>query len=234
MNINNSKDLAYITGIYLTDGYIHSKNGRRGLRLRNIDRDIHEYYLDRIFSITGRRIKLQEYKTGYSSTVYESEICDSYLVETMTNETKLKAIIPIYIHEMNIEDTKEFLAGLLDGDGWCSVSEKRRESNPNPENSHWHATIGIAGKQDSYIRFLPKILNKLNIKFSMSEVKTEKGTLMFSYRLDNRGCVESDIYFHCQRKQEKFELIKQYNIGLRYSPRRTETISVTQDNYLDE
>lgn len=231
---NKNINFAYVCGMYLTDGYIHSKKGYCGLRLRNIDLDIHEYYLKCIYNLTGKNVKMYTFEKGYTSTVYESECYNKDIVNFLINSTKTKTIIPEYIYDMDIAYKKEFMAGLLDGDGWCSVSESRERTNRTTNNPDWHATIGIVGKQSSFIRFLPILLKDMNIKFSRYERNEQNEQPLFTYRLDNKDFVDNELYFRCQRKQDKLELIKSYRIGQRYNlKRRTENRSTTQDENLE-
>lgn len=212
---DNDLRIAYLLGIYLTDGYIRRSTDGVRIRLKSIDIDIIQKFVDIIYSYTGKLHSITKQKsdaTGkyyhYEAACYNKELCD-----WLEDVTQKKMFVPDLVYSQSIEWKKEFLAGLLDGDGWCSVSQVRKKNNPN-SNPSWWATIGLCGPVDSYIKGMRKFFEHMGIEYSYHDRIPKGGTvLMREYRIQTKSFIENELYFKCDRKSKKADIIKREKIG---------------------
>lgn len=213
----SSINMAYLLGIFLTDGYA----GEEGVRLRTIDKDIAERFCDIGYELFGKRSKIHKFannsNNGYKSQdFYEVMIYSVQLSSWLKDITNSKKDIPEFVFQMNEIWLKEFLAGILDGDGWCSVNSKRKNNNPT-DRLDWYATIGFCGIKDSYVVQLESLLQSLGVQYSRNIKTLDSRLEMAEYRIKVSSFIQNGLYFNCNRKQQKVELIKLHNIGQRYN-----------------
>lgn len=215
----NDISIAYLLGIYLTDGYVTKES----VRLRVIDKDIAENFAEVGYKLFGKMPIIKKYpnksKNGYKSKpFYEVHIYSVQLGRWLINITDAKKKIPEFVYNMPIEWKREFLAGILDGDGWCSVSEKRRKNNPT-SNASWWASIGFTGKTNTYVEDMEKFFQQTGIDYSYTDRYTDDKdrATMREFRIKTSSFIDNKLYFRCHRKQKRAELIARHNIGQKYN-----------------
>lgn len=210
-------DLAYLLGMYLTDGCVKwTKSGQ--FRLKSIDKDIAENIAMIGYRLFGHMPIISFQKNGGTSkgNHYEVSIYSKDLCKWLEDSTDHKRYLPPFVYGESVEWRKEFLAGLLDGDGWCSVSFVRKKNNPTG-NASWWASIGLCGMTDTYMNGMSKFFATMNIDFSHYDSITKAGTSMREYKLKTSSFVENNLYFRCKRKSDKLDIIKREKIGFRYN-----------------
>jgi hypothetical protein len=213
----SSINMAYLLGIFLTDGYA----GKEGVRLRTIDKDIAERFCDIGFELFGKCSKIHKFANNSGDKhkrqdFYEVVIYSVQLSRWLKDMTNSKKNIPEFAFQMNDIWLKEFLAGILDGDGWCSVNYKRKNNNPT-DRLDWYATIGFCGIKDSYVVQSESLLQSLGVQYSKYTKILDSGLELVEYKIKVSSFIQNSLYFNCNRKQQKVELIKLHSIDQRYN-----------------
>jgi intein/homing endonuclease len=207
----DSLDFAYLLGVYLTDGSVY-----KGMfRLNSIDYDFMDRVANILQRIVGRRPNIRKMKkrSKNHSDAWEMAIMARNLTEFLEEETNKKHRVPYFVFEKPLDWQKEFLAGVLDGDGWISITE----SKPNKKTGHVRksAKIGFVGVKDSYMRDMQKLLTKMEIKHSYRDRKRSEALQeMREYTIRPRDFVESRLYFRVERKVKKTIIMINERIGL--------------------
>lgn len=219
-----SLDIAYLLGIYLTDGYVTKES----IRLRVVDLDIAERFASIGFTIFAKHPKIYKFKNksknGYNNQdFYEVNIFGKKLCSWITELTDTKAKIPDFAYSMNIDWKKEFIAGIIDGDGWCSVQQ---QSYGPHQKLCWTGWIGFTGQQQSYISQMGDFLDTTGVDYAVSAKQVgTRNTVMLEYRFKNKSFVENGLYFRCKRKQDNLDTIKREKIGQKYNTKTLKSIS---------
>ena len=192
---NLNKQLSYLLGVYLSDGYVmkeEQQNNYRRFGLECIDKDFAEKTQNCINYLTGEkktireRISSKEPKRIY----YRATSSNQNLCFWLEEETGLKTKIPTRIFESPIELKKEFLAGLLDGDGWVT-----KQTNKNA------VSIGFAIK-DNWIWQVRFLLQKIGVETSDIKIMNKKNPVYF-FIIRSKSFIKNKLYFSIKRKQER-------------------------------
>lgn len=220
-------NIAYILGIYLTDGYIKDEvyRGRSmSMRLRVVDKDIAENLQNAALNLLGKEYKIKKVipKEKNCQPFYEINIYSNMLCRWLRNVTgRSKDFMPNFVYTESQEWKREFLAGLIDGDGWVSVSLVRNKKNPTRKDSWW-ATIGLCGAPTTYFKDIEKFFAHMGVDYSYTSCETKT---VDEVRIKTSSFIENDLYFRCERKQKKVEIIKRESIGQKYNTQPLTLIS---------
>lgn len=207
---------AYLLGIYLTDGSVNvdQKKKQYRFRTRSVDKDIAENVEMEAFNLLGVRNTVRECspsKSGFSGSrkFYEIDIYCKDLCLFFIESTNNKKTLPEFVYRQSAEWRKEFLAGVLDGDGWCSISKDRAGSSTTRKPS-WYSNIGVCGQYGTYIGGIPKLLSLHGVKNSkyIRESAGYGNTKMIEIYINSTDFVDSGMYFRCLRKKKRAEFIK--------------------------
>ena len=225
-------DIAYLLGIYLTDGYVKDERYRKrgmSMRLRVVDRDIAENVQRVANNLVGQTYNIRKVppKKANRQPFYEISIHNLSLCEWLKNVTgDSKDYMPNFVYTESKEWQKEFLAGLIDGDGWVSVRLARKNARPDLPSSWW-ASIGLCGDSSKYFKDIRKLLTYMNVDHSYTSYYDRA---VDEVRIKTSSFVENDLYFKCERKAKKVEIIKLYHIGQKYN---TQPLSLNVVQRLD-
>jgi hypothetical protein len=246
---NLSKELAYLLGVYLTDGSITHPSDKwatySSFSLKTIDREFAEFSLECFKKIKpdckanvfiqqpitrywndGRVSKTQiQYCIGIGITHTQIDI----FFETQTNK---KHHIPFVIWDAPLVIKKWFIAGVMDGNGWISKTERKQYPNPGI----FQYRIGICGISEGWIYEFEKLLQQMGVKTCkiMIDKKLPRNIPIASFSIKTESFISHGLFFTIQRKQKR---IKEYILknvqrlnaanptGLRNSPISYENMS---------
>ncbi len=195
----NSPIISYILGLLWADGYINNKEGQRQVKLTTTFPDA-EYFIE-LFNKTGEWSKyFHIYKNNPSwrkrcdISTHNELLCNflqskDYLIKTNASADKILEVIP--------DNLKHYwFLGLLDGDG-CIVVDKKYKC---------YSIIFCSSYEQNW-NYLEKLLNQLNIKFSIHKQLTQKGNSSKVKISNRKDCIKLLDYF--------YENYEKDNIGLK-------------------
>jgi intein/homing endonuclease len=115
------------------------------------------------------------------------------------NQTGEKHHIPFIIWEASLSVKKWFIAGVMDGDGWIS------KTNRNDANKNFQYRIGVGGVEEGWIYEFEKLLQGIGVKTCLPEVDIsgfrKKPMVRFSIKIDS--FVSKGLFFTINRKQNR-------------------------------
>lgn len=217
-------DVAYLLGIYLTDGYV--KPDCVTMRVRVIDQDIAQNVVNIHNKLFGRNTKVLGPIQSGKSIVYEGNVYSKSFCDWLITETELKSRLPLWVYKQSNEWVLSFLSGLLDGDGFINISKRRYKNSPTGK-INWSCDIGLCGIHDSYIKDLPKLLNKHGIRFyenTRIDKRPNRTKPITKIQFVISSFIENNLFFQCNRKSEKLLLVKEMNIGCKLPPRKLKSV----------
>ncbi len=152
-----NEDLLYILGLLNSDGYI----SRKGIIFVNLDESLHKSYTEKIKNLFGLTVK--RYKKN------ESYLCNKTLYLILR---EIEKILPSLPDNLLIS----WIKGIVDGDGWVSVSKGRIKdigvATAIMEKAEFLQTmflrLGILSKIE--LKKIPKTFGKIGER----EIKTKK------------------------------------------------------------
>lgn len=214
---NLNKELAYLFGVYLTDGCISDNR----FCLQVIDKEFAEFTLSCIKKI----------KPNCMANVYERDATKKgnwnksiqYCIHPgfteyktlFENQTNKKHHIPYCIWDASLDLKKWFIAGVMDGDGYISIS-KRFKEDKNPQFN-----IGIGGVEDGWIYEFKELLEKIGVRINKPERFLTKWNIPFvRFRFDKENFISRGLFFTIGRKQKRLKEIIE---------KRSETIGCESD-----
>lgn len=216
-HVPGNLDIAYILGIYLTDGYVvyNESSGQYKLELLCLDKSIHERFQLANKNLFGKYGSISPKKIKYFSSL----ICSKSLVEWLVETTNHKKVLPQFVYDENLDWKKEFLAGLLDGDGYFSISKSRYETL-NGKGESWYTQIGIVGcMYDCYLTGVPKLLDSMGIKYGIHKKPPRQEHYRWQQHVIIRptSFYENNLYFYCDRKQKKVENYRNLHTPIKFN-----------------
>lgn len=207
----NSLDIAYLLGVYLTDGSIY----KGAFRLNSIDLDFMERVADILYRLIGLRPNIREIarRSKKHSQAWEMAITCHELCDWLLEKTNKKMNVPQFVFQQSLDWQKEFLAGVMDGDGFISIQHER----PNKTTGHIvkNVKIGFCGLKNSYMLDMRSLLDKMGIRYSYTDkIKGPDLQEMRYYDIRALQFVEHGLYFKIERKVRKTIIMKNEKIGL--------------------
>jgi len=202
------KPLAYILGVYLGDGNIQKCYKQKYFRLNTIDQDFAEATDKTLRMITGYRAKIRRHPVKKSKNDNYALIhhhCTD-LCEYLEKATNNKEIIPSFVYDQDQKWRIEFIAGLMDSEGYASVANKGRVENSNAME------LGIK-TTSMWMYDLQRILESVGcITQGVKICKPNKEGHKQSYRIRIWPItfLQSGCYFRIKRKQQRFEILRDY------------------------
>lgn len=220
-NLCINKELAYLFGVYLTDGSITNFSDKWGnwcsFSLKTIDRDFAEFTLSCIKKIKPDckgNVYIQEARTRYWKDGRISKCQKQYCInigftsfkDFFEGQTGKKHHIPGFIWDASLPIKKWFIAGIMDGDGW--ITKKERKNYPGT----FQYVIGVgeieAGWINDFYDFLQKMGISLKEKIRVTTVgilKRKSPLIRFNFVIDSFK--SHGLFFTIKRKQDR---LKQY------------------------
>ena len=204
-NIVLNKYLAYLLGVYLTDGYISPIE--RKFSLQVIDRDFAEQTLNAIRMISPSCMaNIYERNNDKGAWNKNKQFCinagfakwDTLFFE----QTLFKRKLPTIIYNAPPILKKWFVAGVMDGDGFITFSRERQH-----ETSQWK--IGLGKVEDGWIlAFLEFMLNEGVKHHKVRRTITKNGVPFITLRFNHGDFIKNGFFFTIGRKQERLERLK--------------------------
>lgn len=244
---NLSKEMAYLFGVYLTDGSI-SNNGWNGYKfqLKSIDNDFVDHTLGCIkkliptcsANVKKYPVKERTWKDGTVSTCqdqYSIGVGFNLLGKFFKETTGDKHHIPYLIWDASLIIKKWFIAGVMDGDGWISKTPRKDYKKEwNGPLGNFQYRIGMGGVEDGWIYEFEELLHKIGVETLKREriISDKRGGRkpMVRFGIKLKSFISHGLFFTIKRKQERIILLRNVQrldvagpTGLRYSPIFTET-----------
>jgi intein/homing endonuclease len=205
-----NEDLAYILGVYLTDGCVHKNYFIVG----SIDIDYCETILDKlsrviatnfnknIKEIPAHRYTVSDGTVRNNSLKYEIRVSSTDLCKWLLSVTKSKSKIPQEFLNASKEIRLALLAGALDGDGSVAIWK----ANEGKSSMY---KISLCGHEIIYPAFrdFEKLISGLGIHYRKQYDKRRDG--FCSYIMNNSSFVNSGAYFTINRKQKRMNHLKE-------------------------
>lgn len=193
-----NKELAYITGVYLTDGSLSGKN----FQLQVIDKDFAERTLEylKIF-VPGTKayLRRREELTGWNkSPRYIIKVGINSLADWLIWQTNNKHHIPTGILAGNDGIKKWFIAGIMDGDGF--ITKTARPYNP----TSFQYRIGIGGVEEGWIHEFRQMLCDIGVKCNKIErFTTKNGRWFCRFTVNPQSFFDAKLFFTIERKRKR-------------------------------
>jgi DNA-binding transcriptional regulator WhiA len=192
-----NKELAYIIGVYLTDGSITGKN----FQLQAIDMDFVEKTLEYLSKMVNTRahIRKRVETSGWNvSPRYVIKVGINSLADWLINETNNKHHIPMCILNGNDGIKKWFIAGVMDGDGFITKTKRPH----NPEKFQYR--IGIGGVADGWIYEFRQLLCDMRVKCNKIErFTTKNGRWFCRFTVNPQTFFDAKLFFTIKRKRDR-------------------------------
>lgn len=223
-------NIAYILGVYLSDGTITPS---RSLRLKVIDKDFCENLADACNEVFGYmpKIATNNCSNCTNGIVYVVIINDKNLCDWLENETQCKKVLPSWIYSRSREFKKEFIAAYMDGNGWVKLRERKFK---NSDKVHLDAEIGLCGELGKCIDDFDKLLHSLGVNYSYRDQLPKrdgrtKTVRMFRFQI--RSFIDNEMYVKLDRKAKQLELIKSSGVGYKIKSRALKTFNDQMPEY---
>lgn len=199
-------DIAYLFGVYLGDGCCPKSRGYM-FRIVSADKDVIEKTRTIVNQLINRNISIKEIMPN-KTKLYDFRVYDKKLFEMLTSQTNRKSKIPEFVINSDKKIKSEFIAGLMDTDGYISTGTNR---------FGWQRfSLGFinSGKwTDQFIILLRDTGIKVGKKTLKKKYRSIKEKDCYQININLRSFVENSLYFKCQRKQE---LLEKYKVNVKY------------------
>jgi len=193
-----NKELAYISGVYLTDGSITNKN----FDLQVIDKDFAEFTLaclKKIIPTTKAYLRKREDVGSWNkSPRYIIKVGINGYADWFKNQTNNKHHIPLWLDNCNDGLKKWFIAGVMDGDGFITKTVRAY----NKEKFQYR--IGIGGVADGWIYEFRKLLCDSHVRCNKVEkFITKNGRWFCRFTVNPKTFFEAGLFFTIKRKVDR-------------------------------
>jgi hypothetical protein len=193
-----SKEIAYLLGVYLTDGLITECN----FQLQVVDEDFINTvyaYLKKFFPNSNATIRERKDISGWNKKKrYVLKIGIGKYAEWFKNQTNNKHHLPISIWHQNDGVKRWFIAGVMDGDGWISVKKRKHCSDK------FQYCIGIGGVEDGWIHEFRELLCSFDVKCNKIErVLTRNGRWFCRFSIRPKTFFDAKLFFTIKRKSDR-------------------------------
>lgn len=203
---SNERNEAYLFGVYLGDGCCH-KSKSYGFTIVSADNDVIEktcLIVNQLFNKNCSVTKIMPNETQ----LYRFRAYSKYLFERLTSQTNNKHQLPSFIMNADIKIVSEFVAGLMDTDGYISKGIN---------NFGWQRfSLGFINSGEWLNQFID-LLEKFGVKVGKKTLKKKYRSLdekdCYQININLRSFVEKGFYFNCKRKQD---LLENYKVNVKY------------------
>jgi len=196
-----NKELAYLFGVYLSDGSIVNTN----FDLQVCDKDFAEFTLScfkKIIPTTRAYLRERNDNLEWNKNIrYIIRVGMGNYANFFKQQTNNKHHLPLCIWDANNGLKKWFIAGIMDGDGW--ISKTKRKSPPS-QIGKFQYRIGIGGVEDGWIYEFRKLLAEFRVKCNKVErVVTKNGRWFCRFSINPKSFFDAKLFFTIKRKQER-------------------------------
>lgn len=194
--------LAYLIGVYLGDGWMGYVKSNTGwfFRLNTIDADFAEAARAAIEELTGNKGHVcchpvkKSSKPNYSLGIGAKNI--AWIKSICHQKTK----IPDIIYKMGRKEHLEFIAGIMDSEGYVSIHKDRKSAS----------TIGVKAV-DGWIKDFYHFCRKFGLKIGkLGQEKIKSGKTAYRFIFNHRSWIDNGCYFKIKRKQDKVCILRDY------------------------
>ena len=202
-----SKPLAYLIGVYLSDGSVHKPKGRMAIFTHS---SIDKEYVDKTESAlkvilpttTVRRREMNREVISkyslckkFSGTIYEVTVSNNDFGIWLQSVTKNKNVIP----DIPKEYLVHLLSGFIDGDGYMNIfkDKKRPQSNGDFLNCYQAGYCGVGSKMLE----IKKAFESLDIKIGTRTIGKRD---VETYKINLGSLSDSKVCFSIHRKFFKY------------------------------
>jgi intein/homing endonuclease len=231
-----NKDLLYITGLLLGDGSLAVRMGdsistsgiRRSVRFAKIDHDVVIYFKNIIENHFGGNYNIFHDK---ENNVYEYSNYSSDAFEYLSIMTGFKNRFPDDLKVASKEERLSFLAGLLDSDGFASLthSPERLDKKGRVAKARDQFRMGFTNTR--FIDEFHDLLDKLGIKYGTTWInahqtdtikgrKVGKQKTRFTVPINAMSFAEQGGFFRSKRKQDRLISYLEYQKTCYFEPHR--------------
>jgi len=199
-----NKNLAYIIGVFLGDGTICSD--KRTFNLQVIDKDFAEETVKSLKELSNNKVSFKEMNrlTKANRIVYGVYLSDIKLCNKLLEITNNRKNLPIDFEKWEYIFQKELISGLLDSEGYVSMTKIHTYNNQKVFNM----TIGI-GATDTWLYELYKFCQTKNIKIGkLTREKLKSGKIFAKFIFNKKSFISNGLYFKIFRKQQRIENYK--------------------------
>lgn len=207
---DKSLALAYITGVYLGDGCLtkRQENNSWNFRLNTVDEDFAEAVMSALETLFGRRTKMQTYKDKrFPKSKLQWQVhFGAKDLWPLKDATANKNIIPKFIKLGSDDEKREFIAGVMDSEGWICQTSWKTERNGN----YWEGKrylLGVGATEPWIDEFAGVLMsigvqpNKRREDYPYKNAKRKK----IQYLINKDSFLKAGCYFKIQRKQKRLE-----------------------------
>lgn len=199
-----NKNLAYIVGVFLGDGTICSDN--RTFNLQSIDKDFVMITAKCLKELSQNKVKtcVMNRKTRAQRKVYAVYLSDVEFCRKLNALTDDRQRLPVDIDKWDKEIQFELIAGLLDSEGYVSMSRIHVYNG----RKVFDMKIGI-GAVDIWIYELHDLLRRSRVKVGqVFREKIKSGKIFAKFVFNKKSFIENGLYFKIFRKQQRIENYK--------------------------
>lgn len=198
-----SKEMAYLFGVYLTDGCI---TGEGKFILQVIDKDFAEQTLKCIKAVyptcTAEVWERENTKGKWNKNTQYCISCGfTSLKPFFEQQTGKKHHVPYIIWGAPRIVQKWFVAGIMDGDGYITKTKRK--------NGKYSYKIGVGKVEDGWILEFEELLHKLGVKTGKRQRSlTKNGVPFICLVIKNNSFLENGLFFTIGRKKERVTLLR--------------------------
>lgn len=210
MNLNPTRQLAYVTGVYLGDGCVcySPKYGKPYFCLNAVDRDFVEHTAECLAFTTGKRWTVFEdtwQRKAGKSPMYKVVAYGKEFAGWLRDQCHGKQKLPGWIKSGCPEHQRSLIAGVMDSQG--SVWESRSKGPNGEEKVQTMIAVYTAAP---WLKDFCRVLEDLGVVLLTRTAKTackwnEYTRPVYRQNIQTRSFVLSGCYFAMRRKQEKLE-----------------------------
>lgn len=208
---NLNKELAYLLGVYLTDGSI-SYTESYTFQLSSIDKEFAEKTLECYKIINPdckANVRFQKAIEKRWPNGNVSKCQDQYSINVgfakfglfFKNQTGSKHHIPYIIWDAPLQVKKWFIAGVMDGDGWISKTERKEYPGT------FQYRIGVGKTEDSWIYEFNHLLQEMGVKTCKPEIdmREPRNIPMVRFSINVESFASHGLFFTINRKQQRLK-----------------------------
>lgn len=203
----DKRNKAYLLGVYLGDGCCSKFTRHYCFTIISEDRDVIERTNGIVNSLLNKNYPLS-YLTPNKTKLYKFRSWNKNLFEILIFETANKTKIPQTIINSKVEIIREFVAGLMDTDGYIS--------NGINKFGQQRFSLGFINSGEWLDQFIV-LLRQLGVKVGKKTLKKKYRSTnekdCYQININLRSFVNSGLYFNCRRKQQTLE---NYKLSVRY------------------
>ncbi len=191
-----NKYQAYLLGAFLTDGCISNKKGWNYFTLEVIDEDFADKVILCINNLTEQ--KGHKYIRNIGGRVMYKAYCgDQQLCKWLLACTDSKTRLPLQIYDSSKDIQKEFIMGMMDGDGYISQYKQG-----------WLGVMGFA-VTDLWVFEFCTLLNRLGVQTSKPKPETKgRSKTLYRFRINKPSYIAAGLDFGISRKKARLDKLR--------------------------